>query len=190
MYQVQCSKVITFILTLFLCICSQGLFAKDPLKKSNTLEKEFPWNEQRRLTWDDFKGPTPANADNSTAAVTFCGIGFEANTTTNESKAKVTVYNTFYTNQSWVRTDGKSPEILAHEQGHFDICEIYTRKLREEMTNASVTVNNLKSVLQSIYDEVNKEYENRQLAYENETKHGTITVQQQRWSKIIAQELN
>jgi hypothetical protein len=155
----------------------------------HSAEKEISWQPGRKLKWDDFKGPVPQNADNNTAAVTYCGIGFETNKVSNTNKAKVFVYNTFYTNQSWVRGDAKNTDILAHEQGHFDLCEIYTRKLRQQIAVATLNVDNLKATLESIYAAVNKEYEDRQQAYEDETQHGTIAAQQQKWLQTIAQEL-
>lgn len=153
------------------------------------MEKEISWQPERKLTWDDFKGIVPHDANDNTAAVTFCGIGFETNKVTTTNKAKVFVYNTFYTDQSWVRGDEKMPEILAHEQGHFDLCEIYTRKLRSKIAAATLNVNNLRATLEHIYESVNNEYEARQQAYEDETHHGTLAAQQQKWLLTIAQEL-
>ncbi len=151
---------------------------------------EITWNKNRKLTWDDFKGAIPRNAEEYTAAATFCGIGFETNTiTSNDNNLKIRVYNTFYPDYSWARPDEKNDEILAHEQGHFDLCELYTRKLRQRMSNVQVNVNTLKPVLRRIYDQLQEEYKDRQQAYEDETEHGVNTPQQERWQKILENEL-
>lgn len=149
---------------------------------------EFQWAEHNTLSWSDFRGAVNAVTEES-AAATHCGIGFKTVCVTPGSKPSIVVYNTFYVNKSWVRADAMIPEILVHEQGHFDLCEIYTRKLRQRMQGVDMAAANLRSVLESIYFEVKNEYENRQQAYEDETTHGTNFAQQSRWRDNIFREL-
>ena len=106
------------------------------------------------------------------------------------------MYNLFYTAQSWVKPDAKLPGILEHEQGHFDLCEIYTRKLRERLSKFDLPTSrpalneaDFKLALINIYNEVSGEYEARQDAYEQETLHGTNISAQKRWQEMIACEL-
>jgi hypothetical protein len=148
----------------------------------------FQWREHSKLSWDDFKGAVNA-ANAESAAATHCGIGFKTATGSAEGKPEIIVYNIFYTEKSWVRSDAKIPSILDHEQGHFDLCEIYTRRLRNRMTNFDFNVPDIMQALMSVYSEVNAEYETRQRAYEEETIHGTNTAQQKKWHDMITQEL-
>lgn len=150
---------------------------------------EFQWIEHRRLSWEDFQGPVRASDDES-AAATHCGMGFRINSLNGSDKPDVTVYNTFYTKKSWVRHDAKISSILEHEQGHFDLCEIFTRKLRSRVNNISVSGSDMKSVLLSIFTEVNNEYEICQQTYEDETTHGTNIPEQKRWMEKISKELS
>jgi len=152
-------------------------------------ERAIAWDKTRKLDWTDFRGPIPADAGDMTAAATYCGIGFETNVVTNNAKPKIFVYNTFYPTQSWVRSDEKNESVLIHEQGHFDLCELYTRKLRQKLETVSLNVHNMKSALQRVYDEVNNEYEHRQDAYEAETEHGVNDAQEQKWTLAISKEL-
>jgi hypothetical protein len=149
---------------------------------------EFQWKEHSKLSWEDFRGPVHA-ADDESAAATDCGIGFRINTSTNIEKPEILVYNTFYVNKSWVRPDARINSILEHEQGHFDLCEIYTRMLRARMVNFNFNKPNVKGELMHIFAEVNNQYENRQQAYESETIHGTDLAQQKKWQRAISQEL-
>ena len=154
------------------------------------LETEMPWRIDRKLTWDDFRGPIPFDAEEITAAATFCGIGFETSSiTTSSDKLRVKVYNTFYANKSWGRPEEMNDHVLAHEQGHFDLCELYTRMLRKRLHNVSISVQTLKPVLRAIYAEVQKEYKERQADYERETEHGVNLAGQKKWEQIIAREL-
>jgi hypothetical protein len=177
----------------FLSVFSAQLVAA----KGNSSESKSPlgtneisWQKDRKLSWDDFRGPVPVDAEEQTAAATFCGIGFETNTITAKNpNVKIRVYNTFYTGNSWVRPEEKNDAVLTHEQGHFDLCELYTRKLRAEMSNIKVDVNTLRPVLKSIYDQVQAEYRRRQEAYETETAHGVNYDEQSKWQKILEREL-
>ncbi len=155
---------------------------------ANNAPAEFQWNEHNKLSWDDFRGNVHAETERS-AAATHCGIGFKTKTEGPDKKPKVVVYNTFYTSKSWVRPDAKEPSILEHEQGHFDLCEIYTRKLRARMEQFDFSVADIRAALMNIYEDISREYENRQKAYEQETVHGTNFTAQKHWREMIALEL-
>ncbi|HRO43280.1 MAG TPA: DUF922 domain-containing protein [Flavipsychrobacter sp.] len=151
---------------------------------------EISWSKDKKLSWDDFRGLIPNDAEEQTAAATYCGIGFETNTISSKnSDLKIRVYNTFYIGQSWARPEEMNEDVLAHEQGHFDLCELYTRKLRERMANVSVNVNTLKPVLRKIYEDLQREYQARQEDYEVETAHGVNLPQQKKWQEILESEL-
>jgi hypothetical protein len=153
-------------------------------------ETEFCWSPERKLVWEDFRGPVQNSMGHDVAAATFCGIGFETNTiSANNPDLKITVYNTFYPTRSFVKPGLEKASILAHEQTHFDICELYTRKLRARMSNIKVSVETMKTTLRSIYQEVQQEYVQRQEAYEHETEHGIIADEQARWENMINKEL-
>ncbi len=181
-------------------ICAQGIAASAKDGKEGGAVKsaetaivdhapvEFQWNEHSKLSWEDFRGDVLAETERS-AAATHCGIGFKTKTEGAAKKPKVVVYNTFYTSKSWVRPDAKVPAILEHEQGHFDLCEIYTRKLRIRMDQFDFSVSDIRTALMNIYDEISHEYESRQQAYEQETVHGTNIAAQKHWREMIVLEL-
>ena len=182
-------------------VCAQATAAKGRGDKENSFVRptnpapvnnvvnEFHWSEHNKLSWDDFRGEV-RTANDVAAAATHCGIGFKTNTSVTSGKPEIVVYNTFYKTRSWVRADARLPEILEHEQGHFDLCEIYTRKLRDRMKQFDLAVTaDAKTALMAIYNEVSSEYETRQQAYERETTHGTNINEQKRWVNLIASEL-
>lgn len=171
-------------------ICDQISATLYRVENPRQYESEFSWSPDRKLTWDDFRGPIQLSMHEDVAAATFCGIGFETNTITSKNnQVKIHVFNNFYPTQSWVRPGQEQSQILAHEQTHFDICELYTRKLRQRLNNITVSVNDLKPKLTAIYQEVQNEYRERQQQYEDETEHGIIPDQQERWQRIINKEL-
>jgi len=97
-------------------------------------ETKIEWSADRKLTWDDFKGePDTANFPN-TLALTNSGFGYESGINMFKD-GQVFVQSVFNTNLSWVVPEGRNDYVLRHEQIHFDITEIYSRKLRKELAS-------------------------------------------------------
>ena len=179
---------VSALVSFFVCVTCLTAVGKDNTNLKVAAREKFQWQEHTQLSWDDFKGEVNTTHDES-AAATCCSIGFKTNTPVSGGKPEIVVYNTFYTNRSWVRPDARIPSILNHEQGHFDLCEVYTRKLKERMKNFDISMPGVKQELMNIYAEVSKEYEARQQCYEVETVHGTNLDVQRRWQDMIAHEL-
>ena len=152
-------------------------------------EQSFRWDTTHPLTWEDFRGGIRRGAGDHIAAETSCGIAIETNLAGAGDAVKVYVFNTFDKQQSWVREGFRLPDVLQHEQGHWDICELYTRRMQARFDAAHITGVSIHDDVSRIYDEVSAEYLARQELYEQETQHGTIEREQQRWSRMIADEL-
>ncbi len=154
-------------------------------------EKEIEWTADRKLTWEDFKGNPKTYTNSNTAAQTYCGFGFQTNRVTMFTNAKIFTSNSFNTNLSWVRSDQKNNAgLLEHEQGHFDLCEVYTRQLRKQLEEKKLTVFNLNTDANVIFKAVSALYLDRQEQYERETNYGLDRQKQIEWTKLIALELN
>lgn len=194
------SKGITaFILMLLLNSTSMKALANDRLnvvvvQKYNAQQltqqsKDIPvfgWSPERKLTWSDFKGNELNDVTDETAASICHGFGVQTDTAASDaSRVVVNVFNVFYPDRSWVRDGGQSSSVLAHEQTHFDICELYTRILRERIANAYLTKANFAVRVKEIYSQVQGEYVREQERYEKETNHGLIVAEQQRWQHDI-----
>lgn len=150
-------------------------------------ETKIRWSADRKLTWDDFKGqPDTLNYPN-TLAMTNSGFGYESGI--NMFKAgKVFVQSVFNTYDSWVVPQGRNDYVLRHEQIHFDITEIYSRKLRKELADANITSNNAVKA-KPIFDRVFNEMEKRQERYDEETKRGDKKETQEHWEAVVELEL-
>jgi hypothetical protein len=157
----------------------------------STHEKEIEWTASRKLTWEDFKGSPKTISNSNTAAQTYCGFGFQTNNVTMFNKAKIFTTTSFTTNLSWVRPDQKDRmDLLEHEQGHFDLCEVYARQLRKTLEEKKLTAFNLNTDANVIFKRVSASYLERQELYESETQYGTDRKKQIEWMKLIASELN
>ena len=108
----------------------------------STSEDSMAWNESRKLTWNDFKAnPKPKS---NAAALTASGITFGYSVKTSGQRIidfSVSVEAHFYPDKSWYLKDKGNAHILKHEQLHFDITELYTRKFKEQLERLVVNQN-------------------------------------------------
>ncbi len=152
-------------------------------------EKEIFWSRDRKLTWEDFKAIEPPDSSKNIAAVTYCGIGYHTNRVLLSAPAKIWVTNIFNCNKSWVRENQKKPGVLNHEQLHFDLSEIYARKMRKSFHESNLTGGSLNSTAKSIFRICFQEFEENQNLYDLETGNGLIEDKQIEWDKKIRNEL-
>ena len=141
------------------------------------------WQANRRLTWDDFQA-TPLNLG-STAALTTSHLGFSYSM----ANGKVTYHIEcrFQKSKSWGLV--KNDWILMHEQGHFDIAEIFARKLNKEISNYKFNNKTFQKDLDDIYQSIMDEKEKFQQQYDNESDYSRNKPKQEDWVKKITAEL-
>ncbi|MCA0152832.1 DUF922 domain-containing protein [Winogradskyella vincentii] len=150
-------------------------------------ETQIEWREYRKLTWDDFKGKPDRETYPNALALTNSGFGYESGANMFK-EGKVYVQSVFNTNSSWVLPEGRTDYVLKHEQIHFDITEIYSRKLRKELADAKVTSNDMLRA-KTIFDRVFNEMQKRQEKYDRETARGDEKETQENWEAIVEIEL-
>lgn len=152
-------------------------------------EKQIQWSEERKLTWNDFKGTPKTGTD--VAAETACEFGFEYYRLSIFHKAKFVMRSAFNCELSWVRPDQKRrTELLQHEQSHFDLCELYTRKLRQKLQDSKMTAAKLKRESSGIFQEIYHAYQLRQQQYDHETDFSKDLEKEAEWSATIHSELS
>lgn len=154
-------------------------------------ERQFPWSSKRRLDWKDFKSAGGDMKDTgSAAAYTHCGIVYRYHVLTNFSKPYFSVKAYMNCRSSWVRADQQyRPDLLAHEQAHFDLCEVYARTLRKKLREERPGPREFPRASERIYRDVLRQLTARQQAYDIETHHGLNRTVQQDWQERITGEL-
>ena len=146
-------------------------------------EELLDWNEEKRLQWNDFKSKPDPRSDAAASTTTYLGI--EYSFSNNVILYKIACR--FSKNKSWGLH--QTEYILAHEQGHFDIAEIFARKLHMKMKNYKFNRSTYRQDLKKIYDEILDEKEMWQNTYDEETRHSIDRKKQAAWLEKIAQEL-
>ncbi|TAE78919.1 MAG: DUF922 domain-containing protein [Bacteroidetes bacterium] len=79
------------------------------------------------------------------------------------------------------------PYTLNHEQKHFDLCEVYARKIRQKIAEKDFTkVKDTPAEINKIYNKLIAEYFKEQEKFDKETEHGINAAKQQIWNEKIA----
>jgi predicted secreted Zn-dependent protease len=86
--------------------------------------------------------------------------------------------------------EARTPEILAHEQAHFDISEITARRLRKALLTETYSRKNLEQKINSIYQVTIQAGDEMQALYDQESDHGLNKTQQLKWSNRVKNELS
>ncbi|MEO6611950.1 MAG: DUF922 domain-containing protein [Chitinophagaceae bacterium] len=146
-------------------------------------EELLEWNGARKLTWSDYKASPNPESDAAASTTTYLGIDYNISSTSFSFK----IQSLFSKTRSWGLH--KTPYILSHEQGHFDIAEVYARKLHKEMSEYKFNKKTYQKDLQKIYNEVTGEKEDVQNEYDRETRHSINKEKQAEWLKKIAKML-
>ncbi|NKI31865.1 DUF922 domain-containing protein [Croceivirga thetidis] len=151
-------------------------------------EEVIPWSEERRLSWSDFKGEVPRDA--MAAATTASGISYKysANLMFNEVNLDFEVNTYFYPDGSWYKPDICDSTVLAHEQLHFDITELFARKMRKRLRQSTFS-DNVKAEVRDIYNTILAELNAFQERYDWETDFSRKHEAQKRWKERVWAQL-
>jgi hypothetical protein len=162
-------KIIYFLLAFYL-----------PLSTSYKQDDDYiRWQESKKLTWDDFKAP-PLKIGN-TAALTTTHLGFSYSVS--HGKVSYKIDCGFQKSRSWGLV--KNDWILKHEQGHFDVAEIFARKLYKQVSEYKFNKSSFQKDLDAIYQSVMDEKEKYQQQYDDETDYSRNKPKQEDWMKKI-----
>lgn len=144
------------------------------------------WRADDLLSWEDFRG-TPDSLliegkGHSDAGIhTMIIVDYCCE---EEGETDICFQPAIHRTKSWSVSDSES--LLVHEQLHFDITELITRKIRRAIARSGASTANEKY---RIYLRLVREFSKMQIRYDRETDHGLRLVRQQKWKEKIWQEL-
>ncbi len=151
-----------------------------PLTKEKKESSEtIPWMQNRLLRWEDFKSNPKPYSDAVASASTSLGLSYKVT----DGELTFEIVCTFSKTKSWglLKTD----YILAHEQGHFDITEIYARKLYYALAAYNWNPKTYQKDINRIYENTVNEKENFQKLYDGQSDHSRNKNVQANWEQII-----
>jgi len=143
-------------------------------------EPRIDWTEDRRLTLADFKAP-PSMPRQSHAECTFYILPADRQ----NPDGPVYTQTSFFTHSSWIDSSGNAAGLLQHEQGTFDLCELYRRKLDVALLSNPANLFHQRRQ-QDIFRQVYAAYLRTRDQYDSATLNGHDSTQQAWWSQRIA----
>ncbi len=146
-------------------------------------ENLIPYKDSRKLTWDDFQGPPVASSpfQAKTESNTHLDIS------TQGMEATIVMVTSFDKKTSWVKT--KRADLLQHEQTHFDIAELWSRKFKQKLKGKTYSLKTFQKELNTMHTNIQKEGKTMQKEYDAETEHSVNAKAQEKWTKKINADL-
>lgn len=154
---------------------------------SQEKKEKIAWSENS-LSISDFKGIPPEGG--AYEGNTNSGISFTWNYSTQSGQPELSfeVVSNFYPELSWLRDVENEDYLLAHEQLHFDISELHARKLRRALESYKIA-RNIRRDLNRIYNGIEKQRQEMQDRFDDETNHSRNKEAEARWQQFVAKEL-
>ncbi|MDQ6527683.1 hypothetical protein [Flavobacterium sp. LHD-85] len=178
----------TYVLLIFIIIiCSSTIPNYRYSKKAyNQEENTILWSNDRKLTWEDFKGVPDSSSQSVlvTVAGTTSVINFEYKTIKN-MMTSYKIESIFVKNKSWTITSDTL--VLAHEQLHFDITELYARRIRKTFDSLKSRKNYIEDNYVKVYDHNIMQKNELDDLYDNQVYGNNMN--QNRWIKKISNEI-
>lgn len=147
-------------------------------------EGMISWSPGCYLSWNDFMGKAPNTSSND--AVSELGISYKF---IPENKS-ILIVAVFDPNKSWVRDGHRSFSLLNHEQGHFDLNEIFACKLRQKLKSVRFKKKNFHKDFIHIYNQNREELDKTHALYDLETNYSNNDSAQTKWAELILKQLN
>ena len=84
----------------------------------------------------------------------------------------------------------KTDYLLKHEQLHFDIAELFARKMRKQFSEKKFNLKSMKTEMSNLYKDQFTKLGEYQKEYDKETNHSRITKKQAKWAKDVQEALD
>jgi hypothetical protein len=148
------------------------------------------WSATRPLAWGDFRGRPPAAG--TEGAQTAYSLFYGLRCTRDLFQFQVTAG--FLPRDSWVKpavlaNADDSRRTLDHEQTHFDISEVYARRMRKHFADLFRPCDQPLEQWRTVAQKYLSDEASAQDRYDDETRHGLVGARQRAWSTDIAQQL-
>ncbi|MBF9253993.1 hypothetical protein I2I11_11880 [Pontibacter sp. 172403-2] len=166
------------IFTLLVCFTA---FAQQPQEVKNG--ELIPWSQSNKLKWSDFRGEVNGSSTAATCAVWNSSFKYT------DGVLECECVNLFDRFQSWT-TDTTSTQLLEHEQLHFDISEVFCRKVRKGIVELLATEDISVAAYEALVDSLGNERDCYQALFDKETAYGVYGTKQLKWRKKTDSELD
>ncbi len=141
------------------------------------------WSSDRPLSWDDFNGSPEKRSDFDALTAASFGFSYEY---LSGKYYRFIIKVGFDKNHSWVKRENATEDLLKHEQGHFDINEIFARLCIKELQNVRVkNMDKFGKEVEKVFDKISRKMSDFQNEYDRETDHSKVKDKQIVWNAKI-----
>ncbi len=173
-------KVPIILVGLFLC--SSALIGQEGMKNK---QEPVEWQEGRLLSWDDYRLRV-FTSNKGQLAVT--SVKHSVRGYLNNEIPDFEVKVLFIGNDSWT-TDKEDSALLAHEQLHFDIGELFRRKIVKRIDGLRRQGEKQKAIYRYVIRKELNEFRVFSKSYDKATRYGSLKEEQEKWQKDVWEEL-
>lgn len=143
------------------------------------------WAGDTELSWQDFNGKP--NNTHSFDAETNWAVEYSCGFSNDTLSFTLKCY--FDKNGSWVKKGKETGVLLNHERMHFDLGEVYARKLRKTLLEYAYNRKTIDKDIQNLYNKMFAECQVAQKKYDKETDHSKNKDKQKKWDAQIISSL-
>jgi len=167
---------------IFLLIIVSTTF--NSLISQDNIDSILYWDNCNVLTWDLFNGEPWDSTDFGAASY----IGIDVETSFQSGLPYLSIRTSFSPIVSWKKIP--SDPLLIHEQGHFDLAEVYSRRIRKEVDQLRNSNNTNFDSYFNIYDSLYSTYRQESGKYDFETDYGKNLEIQGTWNRKLKLQLH
>ena len=175
-------SIVSFFLIIVFVFCSSNKSFEH--NKSVQNDYKILWSSDRKLKWEDFKGAIDTT-NSMVQASTFSEIEVVKSYFEN-GLPKYIVESHFIKSKSW--TNSRDDYVLSHEQLHFDISELFKRKIVKSFDSLSAKKIKDYKVYNNTYTNLCKKSNEYQYLYDIHVY--TDSIKQKDWTRKISKELD
>jgi hypothetical protein len=148
---------------------------------------------RKKLTVADFKGQPDETVDYLAQTTPVISLKYAVSAgCPGSEKIKLKVETGIAVSpRSWIKASKiRNPDLLnsllSHEQGHYDMGEIFSIELKRTLSGICYDKNNYKQQVDSVFKSMYARYDSLQKSYDVDTDHMRNRQSQSRWKEKIA----
>jgi hypothetical protein len=143
------------------------------------------WSKDIKLKWEDFK----LELDEKSNFDAISSIGFEHEYNWKKDTVFIKLIAVFTKNKSRVKSSGKTDNLLQHEQTHFNIQELFARRLRRKYLTTSFYKKTFQIEIDKNYITIKNDMKIFDKKYDEETNLSRNKIKQKEWNEKVEREL-
>lgn len=160
-------------------------FQQDSVQKVWDINSPLQWSDYQAPEKPDYKDPRVRSNTLTGELFTYKRLGKDSDS----YSFKFATRSVMIRSKSWVDPAYKTPELLQHEQLHFNLSAYFARQLLTALTNHTYS-KDYKEEMKAIRHEISVQRTAMNNLYDDQTTHSLNKKMQARWQVFVTHLLN